>query len=100
MAAVVSREPDHDIDRAYPLATEVASIDEIAEIVRRVTAWAWRSVPQEAADFFAALAAAGGEPAYARCVYDLFARPGAGSIPQISDIFANVEQTTGKQPQS
>lgn len=78
MTAVVLREPDHHIDRVYPLATEDASIDEIGELLAGVTAWPWRSVPQEGADFFAAIGAAGGEPADARFVYDLIARPGAG----------------------
>jgi NAD(P)H dehydrogenase (quinone) len=100
VAAAVLRDPAPHADRAYPLATEAASMDEVAALLANVTGLPWRSVPQEPEAFFAKVAGAGADPVYMACVSNVFARMRNGSLPEISDVFDTVERLTGRAPTS
>jgi len=97
-AAAVLRSPAAHVSRTYPLATEAASLGEIASILAQVTGLSWRYEPQEPEVFFRTVTAAGADPVYMACVRNVFERTRNGSLTEASDTFDTVEQVTGHAP--
>jgi NAD(P)H dehydrogenase (quinone) len=99
-AAAVLREPGPHAGRTYGLATEVASVNEIASLIAEVTGVPWRYEPREPEEFFRTMTATGADPVYMACVRNVFERARNGSLPEISDTFDTFERLTGRAPTS
>lgn len=100
VAAIVLRDSAKHADRAYPLATEAASMSEIASLITKVTGLPWRYEPQEPESFYRIVTAAGADPIYMACVRNVFERTRNGSLTEASDTFDTIEHLTGRPPTS
>ncbi len=100
VAASVLRAPQSHAGKAYPLATEAASVAEIASLMTEITGLPWRYNSQNAEMFFRTVTAAGAEPNYMACVKNVFDRIRDGSLAEAADTFDTVERLTGRPPTS
>jgi NAD(P)H dehydrogenase (quinone) len=96
VAAVVLRAPHAHVGRTYPLATEAASMDEIAFLLTEVTGPPRRYEPQEPEAFLRIMTAAGTDPVYMACVRNVFERTRSGSLAEAAETFDTVERLTGR----
>jgi uncharacterized protein YbjT (DUF2867 family) len=99
-AAAVLRSPESHAGQTYPLATEAASMGEIAALISEVTSLPWRDEPREPEAFFRSMVAAGADPIYMACVRNVFERTRDGTLPEASETFDTVERLTRRQATS
>ncbi len=100
VAAAALRDPAKHSGKAYPLAVEALSFWEVAEILSEVVGRPYRYEPLSPEEFFNSAVANGADPAYMRCVKNVFERTENGSLPEAADTFDNIEAITGKKPTS
>jgi len=97
-AAAILREPAKHAGKTYPLAVEALNIHEVAEILTDVVGKPFRYEPKSPDEFLETVLRAGMEPTYARCVREVFARVGVGTLTEAADVFDNFTPLTGRRP--
>jgi uncharacterized protein YbjT (DUF2867 family) len=98
VAAAALRDPAAHAGEIYPLATDAASMPEIAELITEATGIDWRYEAKDPAVFFEKVTAAGADPIYMACVRNMFVRTRDGQIPELSEVYDNVRALTGREP--
>jgi NAD(P)H dehydrogenase (quinone) len=96
-AAAVLRAPYDHKGRTYSLASEAKDFDEVTEILSTVVGAPFRNQFLHPDDWLAAALQGGMEPAYARCVRNVFVRTGEGSLAGAADVTADFEELTGRR---
>lgn len=99
-AAASLRNPSAHARKTYPLAVEAHTMQEVAEIFTEVVGKTFRYEAREPEEFLDNVLKAGAEPAYMKCVYNVFTRTREGSLSEAADVFDNFETITGKKPTS
>jgi len=100
VAAAALRDPAAHAGKTYPLATELASMDEVAALLSEVTGRPWRHQAQEPHVFYDKTTAAGADPVYMSAVRNAFERTREGTLPELIEIHQNVRSLTGRDPTS
>jgi uncharacterized protein YbjT (DUF2867 family) len=100
VAAAVLRDPYPHAGRRYKLATEAATMAEVAAMIGAVTGRAWRYDRQEPEQFLRAVIAVGADPIYMACVRNVFERMREGSLPELAEVSDTVARITGRAPAS
>jgi NAD(P)H dehydrogenase (quinone) len=100
VAATVLRAPREHAGKSYPLGVEALSLYEVATILSDTIGVPVRYEPRSPDDFLEAVLANNlVEPAYARCVHNVFRRTAEGSMPEAeAAVFDTVERVTGTKP--
>jgi uncharacterized protein YbjT (DUF2867 family) len=96
VAAAVLRDPAKHAGRAYALASEAASPDDIAADLAAATGQPHRVVPPDRAIVMKRLLAQGREPFYADALLEYVAAIAAGDVPEAADVFDTVELVAGR----
>ncbi len=91
-AAVILRDPGAHVGRSYLLGAELASMQEIAEMLSTVTGRAWRENPREPEEFFQTVTTAGADPIYMACVRTIFERTRQGTLPDLAETSDSLSQ--------
>jgi uncharacterized protein YbjT (DUF2867 family) len=97
VAGAALREPDPHAEQTYSLATDLASMGEVAAMLSEVTGAPWRYQAEEPEAFYAKVTAAGADPVYMACVRNTFERTRDGSLPELSEVYDNVRRLTGRE---
>jgi NAD(P)H dehydrogenase (quinone) len=98
VAAVALAHPEVHGGQTYRLGYDAKTFDEIAALMTTIIGKPFRYEPLAPEVFLQAMAGAGAEMAYMRCVYEHWKRYAAGTIPGADDTFDNFPEITGKQP--
>ncbi len=99
-AATILCAPSKHSGKTYPLAVEAATMQEVADIFTEVVGQPFRYEPREPEEFLESVLSAGANPAYMKCVYNVFTRTREGSLRETADVFNTFEQITGQKPTS
>ena len=97
-AAAILRNPDAHNGKIYPLAVEAHTMQEVADIFTEVVGQPFRYEPCEPEEFLDTMLKAGADPAYMKCVYNVFTRTREGSLTEAADVFDTFKQITGQKP--
>jgi len=100
VAAAALRDPDAHAGQTYSLATDLASMDQIAAMLSRVTGAPWQYQAREPDEFYERVTAAGADPVYMKCVRNTFERTRSGSLPELCEVYDNMRRLTGREPTS
>jgi uncharacterized protein YbjT (DUF2867 family) len=100
VAGAALRDPPGHAGQTYPLAADVASMDEVAALLSKVTGRPWRYEAREPDEFYEKVTGAGADAIYMRCVRNMFVRTRDGSLPELSELYENVRGLTGRDPTS
>jgi uncharacterized protein YbjT (DUF2867 family) len=100
VAGAALRDPDAHAGQTYPLATDLASMDEIVAMLSKVTGAPWRYQAREPDVFYEKVTAAGADAVYMGCVRNVFARTRKGALPELCEVYDNVHSLTGREPTS
>jgi NAD(P)H dehydrogenase (quinone) len=98
VAAAALRDPDAHAGQTYSLATDLASMDEIAAMLSKVTGVPWRYQAREPDVFYKTVTAAGADAVYMACVRNTFVRTRNGTVPELCEVYDNVRSLTGREP--
>jgi uncharacterized protein YbjT (DUF2867 family) len=98
VAAAALRDPDAHVGQTYPLATDRASMDEIAAMLSTVTETPWRYEARKPDVFYGKVTAAGADAVYMAAVRIAFERTRNGTLPELSEVYDNVQSLTGREP--
>jgi NAD(P)H dehydrogenase (quinone) len=97
-AAAILRAPAAHHGKTYPLAVEALSVGQVAEVLTDVIGRRFRYQPGSPDEWLAGALAAGMDPAYARCVHNVFRRTAEGSLGDAADVFDSFQAITGREP--
>jgi len=100
VAGAALRDPSAHAAQTYSLATDLASMDEIAAMLSKVTGAPWRYQAREPDVFYEKVTAAGADAVYMGCVRNVFARTRDGSLPELCEVYDNVRSLTVREPTS
>ncbi|WP_026736252.1 SDR family oxidoreductase [Fischerella sp. PCC 9605] len=100
VAAAILRSPEQHNGKTYPLAVEAHTMQAVSEIFTEVVGQPFRYEPHSPEEFLKIVLEAGADPAYMKCVYNVFTRTREGSVTEAADVFNTVEQITGHRPTS
>jgi NAD(P)H dehydrogenase (quinone) len=100
VAAAALRDPNAHAGQTYSLATDLASMDEIAAMLSKVTGAPWRYHAREPDVFYEKVTAAGADAVYMGCVRNVFVRTRNGSLPEMYEVYDNVRSLAGREPTS
>jgi uncharacterized protein YbjT (DUF2867 family) len=98
VAGAALRDPDAHAGQTYSLATDLASMNEIASMLSGVTGTPWRYQAQEPSVFYEKVAAAGADAIYMEGVRNSFERTRNGTLPELGEVYNNVRSLTGREP--
>jgi NAD(P)H dehydrogenase (quinone) len=98
VAGAALRDPNAHAGQTYSLATDLASMYEIAAMLSKVTGAPWRYQAREPDVFYEKVTAAGADTIYMGCVRNMFVRTRNGSLPEICEVYDNVRSLTGREP--
>lgn len=99
-AAAVLRDPGAHAGQTYPLATELASMDDVAALLSKVTGAPWQYQAREPAAFYEKMTGNGADAFYMSCVRNVFERTRNGSLPEMYETYDNFRSLTGREPAS
>jgi len=97
-AAACLLDPEKHAGKTYRMGYEARTCNEVAEIFSEVLRQPFSYEPLPPEDFYKKVLAAGGEPAYMKCVYESFLKLINGEIPGADEVFDNFTAITGKAP--
>jgi uncharacterized protein YbjT (DUF2867 family) len=100
VAAAALRDPGAHAGWTYPLAADLASMDEIAAMLSKVTGTPWRYQAREPDVFYEKATAGGADAVYMKYVRSAFERTRKGTLPELSEVYDNVRSLTGRDPTS
>jgi NAD(P)H dehydrogenase (quinone) len=100
VAGAALRDPSAHAGQTYSLATDLASMDDIAALLSGVTGMKWRYEAREPDEFYKKVTGAGADAVYMGCVRNVFVRTRAGSLPELCEVYDNVRALTGREPTS
>lgn len=100
VAGAALRDPGAHAGQTYPLAADLASMHEVTVLLSEATGMPWRYEPREPAVFYEKVTGAGADPCYMGCVRNVFTRTRAGSLPEMSEVYDNLQSLTGREPTS
>ncbi len=100
VAAAALRDPDAHAGETYLLASELASMDEVAELLSKVTGVPWRYQAREPEEFYEKVTSGGADAFYMACVRNAFVRTRNGSLPEMYEVYDNIRNLTGREPTS
>jgi uncharacterized protein YbjT (DUF2867 family) len=96
VAAAVIRDPAAHHGKAYPLAAEAASVQQIADLFTAATGQTHSVGVTPREKMMERLLAQGREPEYAQALVDYVDAVSAGDVPEVADTFATVEEVAGR----
>jgi uncharacterized protein YbjT (DUF2867 family) len=100
VAGAALRYPDAHAGQTYSLATDLASMDEIAAMLSGVTGTPWRYQAREPGVFYDKVTAVGADAVYMGGVRNSFERTRNGTLPELGEVYDNVRSLTGREPAS
>ena len=100
VAAACLADPEKHGGQTYRLGYEAATFDEIAAIFTRVIGQPFSYEARPPEEFYRNVLAAGGEPAYFKCVYDTFVSLTGGTAVKPDEVFENLPGIIGRQPKT
>jgi uncharacterized protein YbjT (DUF2867 family) len=100
VAGVALRSPNEHAGQVYSLSSDLASMPEIAAMLTAATGMPWRYQAKEPEDFYQAVLAGGADATYMRPVRDSFERTRKGTLRELSEVYHNIRQLTGREPTS
>jgi NAD(P)H dehydrogenase (quinone) len=97
-AAACLLNPEKHAGKTYRMGYEAKTCDEVAEVFTEVLGqpFSYEALPPE--EFYKKVLAAGGEPAYMKCVYESFLKLINDEIPGTDEVFDNFPAITGRAP--
>jgi uncharacterized protein YbjT (DUF2867 family) len=98
VAGAALRDPSAHAGQTYPLAADLASMDEIAAMLSKMTGAPWRCQAREPDVFYEKVTAAGADAVYMRAVRNAFERTRNGTLPEACEVYDNVRSLTGRDP--
>ncbi|WP_205514053.1 NmrA family NAD(P)-binding protein [Longitalea arenae] len=98
VASKVLLAPEQYAGQIIPLAYDVASFPEIAALFSNVLNRPFTYINNPPSVFYETVVAAGFDPAYSRCLVNVFSRQADGSLREKADTFDNFEKITGRKP--
>ena len=96
VAAAVLRNPAPHAGKIYPLASEAASVTDIAQMMSEVTGVTHSVGVTPREKMMERLMAQGREPVYAEALVEYVDAVSAGEVPEIANIFDTVERVAGR----
>ena len=96
VAAAVIRNPTAHAGKAYPLASVVSSISDIADLFTQVSGRKHTVGVTPPEKMMERLLAQGREPEYARALVDYIDVVNSGQVPEVADVFDTVERVAGR----
>ena len=96
VAAAVLRRPEAHSNKIYPLASEAASVAQIAQWCTEITGTPHSVGVTPREKMMERLTAQGREPEYALALVEYADAVNRGEVPEIADIYDTVEQVTGQ----
>lgn len=96
VAAAVLRDPAPHAGRSYPLASEVASAQQIAALMSEITGRPHAVASGSREKMMERLLAQGREPEYALALVDYVDAVSRNEVPEIADTFDTVERVAGR----
>lgn len=96
VAAAVLRNPESHAGKTYPLASEVASVQQIAGYMSELTGLPHTVGVSPREKMMERLLAQGREPDYATALVEYVDAVSAGQVPEIADTFDTVERIAGR----
>ena len=100
VAAASLSDPEKHNGQTYRLGYEAASFDDIASILTKVVGQPFSYEARPTEEFYRNVLAAGGEPAYFKCVYDTFVELANGTAIKPDEVFDNLPAIIGRQPKT
>jgi uncharacterized protein YbjT (DUF2867 family) len=100
VAATVLREPTPHTSKIYPLATDAATMREVAALMTEVTGRPWRYEARAPEVFERTVVSGGAEPVYMGSVRMDFELLGKGLRPEAADVTNDFERVTQRKPRS
>jgi len=100
VAAEALKHPEIHSGKTYHLGYEARTYPEIAEILTKVIGQPFTDESHSPEEFLEQMLAAGGDPAYMRCVYYNWIDYRAGAIPGQDAVYDNFFELTGRKPRS
>lgn len=98
VAGAALRDPSVHVRQTYPLATELASMYDIAILLSEVTGIPWRYEEREPQEFYEKVTAIGADASYMACVRNMFVRTREGTLPELCEVYDNIRSLTGREP--
>jgi NAD(P)H dehydrogenase (quinone) len=96
-AAVAILDPEKHHAKTYRMGYEAKSYIEIADIMTQILGKLYSYESRPAKEFLENVLAAGGEPAYMKCVYESYRDLSLGKL-EGHEVFDNFYSLTGRQP--
>ncbi|HEY7760485.1 MAG TPA: NmrA family NAD(P)-binding protein, partial [Burkholderiales bacterium] len=100
VAGAALRDPSAHAGQTYPLAADLASMEEIAAMLSKAIGTPWRYQAREPDVFYDKVTAAGADAVYMRSVRNAFERTRNGTLPELCEVHDNVRSLTGREPTS
>jgi NAD(P)H dehydrogenase (quinone) len=100
VAAACLLDPKKHNGHTYRLGYEAATFDEIAAIFTRVLGQPFSYEARPAEEFYRNVLAAGAEPSYMKCVFDLFVELANGTAIKPDEVFDNLPTIIGREPRT
>lgn len=98
VAAAILRDPSAHSGKAYPLAVEALTLNELAAILSEVAGRPVEYRPRPASELLSIMERQGAEKLYAAGLCESIAEIERGGIPEAGATFGNVESLTGRKP--
>ena len=83
----------------YRLGYEAATYNQIAAIFTEVIGQPFSYEARPPEEFYRSVMAAGAEPAYMKCVFDLFTELTNGTAAKADEVFDNLSAIIGRKPE-
>jgi uncharacterized protein YbjT (DUF2867 family) len=100
VAAASLLDPEKHNGQIYRLGYQAATYDQIAAIFTEVIGQPFSYEARPPEEFYRNVLAAGAEPAYMKCVFDLFAELTNGTAVKPDEVFDNLPAIIGRQPRT
>jgi NAD(P)H dehydrogenase (quinone) len=100
VAGAALRNPASHVGETYPLASDLGSMHEVVALLSDVTGRPWRYDAREPEEFFKKMTSAGIDAVYMKGVQNGFVRTRDGSLPELCEVYDNIQSLTGRAPTS
>lgn len=100
VAAACLTDPAKHAGRTYRLGYEAKTYYELAQVLTETLGQAFSYEPQPPSDFLRNVLAAGAEPAYMKCVFDIYTDLTNGVDIKSDETFSGFAELTGDQPRT
>jgi NAD(P)H dehydrogenase (quinone) len=100
VAGAALRNPASHAGQIYPLAADLGSMHEVVTLLSEVTGQTWRYEAREPEEFFKKMTGVGVDAVYMKGVENGFVRTRNGTLPELCEVYDNIQSLTGRAPTS